>query len=89
MGVLPCRSGSFLKELILTQLQSIRYFPFRAQAGFNKGRDMNYFALPGSGTSGVLSLSNTSFINMTGVWIFRVDQDEIVVGGTYVYNSIS
>ena len=50
---------------------------------------MNYFALPGSGTSGVLSLSNTSFINMTGVWIFRVDQDEIVVGGTYVYESIS
>lgn len=53
-----------------------------AQAGFNKGDGINSFALPGSGTNEILFLSNTSYVNMPGVWIFQVDGNESVsIGG--------
>ena len=57
------------------------YSPCSAQAGFNKGSEMNFYALPGSGTSEVLALSNTSYINMPGVWVFQVDGETISIGG--------
>ena len=60
------------------------YRPYSAQAGFNRGDGINFYALPGSGTSEVLALSNTSYVNMSGVWVFRVDgNDTVSIGGMY------
>ena len=54
-----------------------------AQAGINRGDGTNFYALPGSGTSDILLLSNTSYVNMSGVWILQVDNDEVIsIGGT-------
>ena len=54
--------------------------PYSAQAGFNRGDGTGFYALPGSGTSEILALTNTSYVNMSGVWVFRVDGD-ISIGG--------
>ena len=43
-----------------------------AQAGFNDGTGLNYFVVPGSNTSDILSISNTSNVNVPGKWIFRL-----------------
>ena len=55
--------------------------PCSAQAGINRGDGTNFYALPGSGNSDVLLLSNTSYVNISGVWIFQVDNDEVSIGG--------
>ena len=56
---------------------------FSAQAGFNRMHGLNFYTLPGSGTSDILFLSNTSYVNMSGVWIFRIDEEEAIsIGGT-------
>ena len=53
-----------------------------AEVGFNRGNGVEYYILPGSGTEQVLSLTNTSNVNMPGVWVFRVDGDgPIEIGG--------
>ena len=54
--------------------------PYSAQAGFNRGDGIGFYALPGSGTSEILALGNTSYINVSGVWLFRVDED-VSIGG--------
>ena len=56
--------------------------PYSAQAGFNRGDGTGFYALPGSGTSEILALGNTSYINMSGVWLFRVDGD-VSIGGKF------
>ena len=56
---------------------------FSAQAGFNGMHGLNFYTLPGSGTSDILFLSNTSYVNTSGVWIFRIDEEEAIsIGGT-------
>ena len=53
-----------------------------AQAGFNKGDGTNFYTLPGSGSNETLALSDTSYVNMPGVWVFQVNGDEAVsIGG--------
>ena len=54
--------------------------PYSAQAGFNRGDGTDFYALPGSGNIEILALSNTSYINMSGVWVFRVDGG-VTIGG--------
>ena len=58
--------------------------PYSAQAGFNRGDGTNFYTLPGSGNSEILALSNTSYINMSGVWVFRVDGG-VTIGGMHVW----
>ncbi|XP_077312595.1 uncharacterized protein LOC143933542 isoform X10 [Lithobates pipiens] len=45
-----------------------------ALAGLNSGYDTGYFTLPGSLSLGIANLANTSNVNFTGRWAFRVDQ---------------
>lgn len=53
-----------------------------AQVGFSAGNDsFRYYTLNGSGTDEVLKLNSTSNINRPGVWIFKVDGDDVVSGG--------
>ena len=47
-------------------------------AGINAGDGVNHVTIPGSRTSGILNIEETSNIGVPGVWIFRVD------GGTYI-----
>ena len=54
------------------------------QAGFNAGDGMRYRLLPGSQTEAVRNLSFTSNVDTPGLWIFRVDGDSIISGGTYI-----
>lgn len=87
VGQIHCESGLYIPKNIehrgFNYPFSTSVFPYSARAGFNKGNGMEFFELPGSGTNEILFLSNTSYVNMSGVWIFRVDQDEMVsVGGT-------
>ena len=56
---------------------------YSAQAGFNRGDGSGFYALPGSGTSEILALGNTSYVNMSGVWLFRVDGD-VSIGGKFL-----
>ena len=59
------------------------YCLYSAQAGFNRGDGSGFYALPGSGTSEILALGNTSYVNMSGVWLFRVDGD-VSIGGKFL-----
>jgi len=53
-----------------------------AQVGFSAGNgSFRYYTLNGSGTDEVLKLNSTSNINRPGVWIFKVDGDDVVSGG--------
>ena len=62
---------------------------FRAQAGFNRNHGSHFYALPGSGTSDILLLTNTSYVNISGVWIFRVDDDDVIsIGGIHAFLSV-
>ncbi|PIN93178.1 hypothetical protein AB205_0035040 [Aquarana catesbeiana] len=45
-----------------------------ALAGLNSGYDTGYYTLPGSLSLGIANLANTSNVNFTGRWAFRVDQ---------------
>ena len=54
---------------------------YSAQAGLNRGDGVDFYVLPNSMDSEILTLSNTSYVNMSGVWIFQVDES-VTVGGT-------
>ena len=50
-------------------------------AGFNFNDGMSevrHTELPGSGTLEVLSLVNSSNVGIDGLWIFRVENNEII-----------
>ena len=48
-----------------------------AQCGFNAGDGDRFFSIPGSQTAAILNIDSTSNVDVPGLWIFRVDQNEI------------
>ncbi|CAF4649602.1 unnamed protein product, partial [Rotaria magnacalcarata] len=52
-----------------------------AQAGFNGGDGISFEMLPYSRTKDIVHLVNESNVNMPGLFVFRVDTDEIDAGG--------
>ena len=58
----------------------ISSLPCSAQAGFNRGDGVDFYVLPSSMDSEILTLSNTSYVNVSGVWIFEVDES-VTIGG--------
>ncbi len=52
-----------------------------ALAGFNSGENGVYFQLNGSLTSNILKISNGSNVDVTGKYIFRIDESSIESGG--------
>ena len=53
-----------------------------AQVGFNAGDGIHYYRVPGTDTAeGLLALSNTSNVGITGQWVFKVSGSSVEVGG--------
>ena len=51
--------------------------PMPATVGLNAGDGSNFTILPHSNTDAVINISSTTNINMTGIWVFQVDQVQI------------
>uniref|UniRef100_A0A3P9PLS5 Sushi, nidogen and EGF like domains 1 n=1 Tax=Poecilia reticulata TaxID=8081 RepID=A0A3P9PLS5_POERE len=52
-----------------------------AQAGFNAGDGRRYFNIPGSRTTDVVGLEETTNVGYPGRWVFRIDDANVEVGG--------
>ncbi len=50
-----------------------------AQVGFNAGDGIRFASVPGSQTPDIINIDTTSNVGRGGVWLFRVDQEEIVI----------
>lgn len=49
-----------------------------AQVGFNAGDGIRYFNVPGSQTRDILNIDTTSNVGVAGLWVFRVDEEEMI-----------
>ena len=76
---LPARYVDLVHQKIIDAVM-ISSLPCSAQAGFNSGDGVDFYVLPNSMDGEILTLSNTSYVNMSGVWIFQVDES-VTVGG--------
>ena len=52
-----------------------------AQVGFNAGDGIRFFAVPESRTPEIINIATTSNVDIPGVWMFRVDQEDIMNAG--------
>jgi len=52
-----------------------------AQVGFNAGDGIRYAAIPQSRTNEILNIASTSNIGVPGIWVFRTDEDAVVIAG--------
>ena len=52
-----------------------------AQVGYDAGDGTNYYALPESRTPEIINVSSMSNVNISGLFVFRVDSAEIIQGG--------
>ena len=50
-----------------------------AQVGFNAGDGVRFADVPGSQTNDIVNIDTTSNVERPGVWVFRVDQEEVEV----------
>lgn len=50
-----------------------------AQVGFNAGDGLRFASVPGSQSPAIANIDTTSNVAEPGVWIFRVDAEEITV----------
>ena len=50
-----------------------------AHVGFNAGDGIRFANVPGSQTADILNIDSTSNVDIPGVWIFRVDKEEIQI----------
>ena len=48
-----------------------------ATAGYDAGDGENFFNIPGSGTSEVINITQTSNVGNPGMWIFRTTQQVV------------
>ena len=60
----------------------------RADVGFISEDPNNNFFLPASNTSAVLMLDSMSNVGMDGLWLFRVDQDDIIQPSKHNFTAI-
>ena len=52
-----------------------------AQVGFNAGDGIRFASVPGSRTAAIINITTTSNVGIPGVWIYRVDEESITMGG--------
>ena len=58
-----------------------------AQVGFDAGDGIRYFAVPSSQTDEIINIADTSNVGIPGMWIFRIDGQEVVAGGCQILNA--
>ena len=58
-----------------------------AQVGFDAGDGIRYFAVPSSQTDEIINIADTSNVGIPGMWIFRIDGQEVVAGGCQIFNA--
>ena len=51
----------------------------QAQVGFNSADNIRFASVPGSQTPEIINIDRTSNVGRPGVWMFRVDESEIIV----------
>ena len=49
--------------------------------GFNAGDGLRFASVPGSRTDDIINVDTTSNVGVPGVWIFRVDEQNVAFGG--------
>lgn len=49
-----------------------------AQVGFNAGDGIRFFSVPGAQTNDIVNIDTTTNVGRAGVWMFRVDGEEII-----------
>ena len=49
-----------------------------ALVGYNAGDELTSFKVPGSQTDNILNIVSTSNIGFPGVWVFRLDEDDVI-----------
>ena len=47
------------------------------QVGFNAGDGVHYYVVPASRTKSIVDISQQSNVELTGRWMFRVDQVQV------------
>lgn len=52
---------------------------FPAEVGFNAGDGVRFKEVPTSQTDEVINIETTSNVGKQGLWVFRVDQDDLVI----------
>ena len=52
-----------------------------AQVGFNAGDGIRFFVVPQSRMPEIINITTTSNVDIPGVWMFRVDQEDIMNAG--------
>ena len=58
-----------------------------AQVGFDAGDGIRHATVPGSRTDAIINITQTSNVGIPGVWIFRIDGQEVVVAGCQIVTS--
>ena len=51
-----------------------------AQVGFNAGDGVRFASVPGSQTAEIINIDTTSNVGIPGVWIFKVNEQDIGIG---------
>jgi len=54
------------------------------QAGLSAGDRRHFVTIPGSGTEDIVSISNTSNVDIPGVWIFQTNEKPVKHPGEYI-----
>ncbi len=74
------------KTYVLFIYEDIQWATDLTIIGFNTGDGMSFYTLPESmSPDDILNLDTTSNVAISGTYIFRVDQDELVqIEGTYI-----
>ena len=52
-----------------------------AHVGFNAGDGIRFASVPGLQNDSIINITTTSNVGIPGVWIYRVDEESIAVGG--------
>ena len=58
-----------------------------AQVGFDAGDGIRYFTVPGSRTDEIINVAETSNVGIPGMWIFRIDGQEVEAAGCQIINA--
>ena len=60
-------------------IQWSEVFGYSALAGYNAGDGIAYYMIPESLSQDIINISLTTNVEQPGVWVFRVDRNELIL----------